>query len=108
MESMGKRLKRLREKSGLTQSAVAKLIGVQRQAIHKYESGLVENMPRSSALKLAEAYGVSPAYVLSLDSMSEYDGTAGEMYSRLDDEDRKKIFVSMEKLLKAAKYKTLF
>ena len=61
---LGKTLKKLRTEKGLTQEELGKIIGVQKSAIHKYESGIVENMKRSTIDKLARFFDVSPSYLL--------------------------------------------
>ncbi len=61
---LGKTLKKLRMEKGLTQEELGKIIGVQKSAIHKYESGIVENMKRSTIDKLARFFDVSPSYLL--------------------------------------------
>ncbi|MBR2916621.1 MAG: helix-turn-helix transcriptional regulator [Clostridia bacterium] len=61
---MGKILKELRLERGLTQEEVGKIIGVQKAAIQKYEKGDIENMKRSSLIKLSEFYGVPVAYLM--------------------------------------------
>ena len=45
---MAKRIKEKRLELGLTQEELGKMIGTQRAAVNKYESGLVENMKRST------------------------------------------------------------
>ena len=65
---MGEILKNLRKEKGLTLEEVAKIVGVQYSAIHKYESGLVENMKRSTIKKLADLYGVKPSYLMGFDN----------------------------------------
>ena len=65
---MGKRIKELRLKKGITQEELGKIIGVQKSAILKYESGMVENMKRSSIKTLAEFFGVKPSYLMGLDN----------------------------------------
>lgn len=65
---MSEIIKELRTQRGLTQEELGKIIGVQKSAIRKYESGLVENMKRSSIVKLANYFNVSPAYLLGYES----------------------------------------
>ena len=68
---MGKILKELRLQKGLTQEEVGKIIGVQKAAIQKYEKGDVENMKRSSLIKLSEFYGVPVAYLMGHKEVEE-------------------------------------
>ena len=64
---MSDRIRQLRLEKGVTQEELGKVIGVQRSAIRKYESGMVENLKRSSIQKLADYFGVAPSYLLCLE-----------------------------------------
>lgn len=57
MNNMGAIIKQLRLQKGLTQEELEKVIGVQKSAIRKYESGMVQNIKRSSIKKLADFFG---------------------------------------------------
>ena len=59
-------IKRLRKERVLTQEQLGQIIGVQKSAIAKYESGRVENLKRSSIEKLAKFFDVSPSYLLGI------------------------------------------
>ncbi len=59
--SLQETLRRLREDRRMTLDDVSKLVGVSRQTIQKYESGVIANIPLENIEKLAAAYGVSPA-----------------------------------------------
>jgi len=61
---MGDIIRQLRLKHEMTQEELGKVLGVQKSAIRKYESGLVENIPRSSIQKMAELFGVKPSYLM--------------------------------------------
>ena len=62
--STGERIKQLRVNKGLSQEELGALIGVQKAAIHKYESGIVVNLKRSTIDKLAQALNTTPAYLM--------------------------------------------
>lgn len=62
--SIGKRLKELRINSGLTQSEVAKNIGVAIQTIFKYENEIVTNIPSDKIEKLAKVFDTTPEYIM--------------------------------------------
>ncbi len=62
----GEIIKMLRKERGLTQEQLGALIGVQKSAIAKYESGRVENLKRASIEKLANYFGVSPSFLLGI------------------------------------------
>ena len=66
-------IKKLRKERGLTQEQLGQIIGVQKSAIAKYESGRVENLKRSSIEKLAKFFDVSPSYLLGInDNLDEF------------------------------------
>lgn len=65
--TMGERIKDLRLKNNLTQEELGKSIGVQKSAIRKYEKGDVENIKRTSILKMATIFNVSPSYLMGWD-----------------------------------------
>lgn len=62
----GQRIKQLRVQNGLSQEQLGNMVGVKKAAINKYESGLVVNIKRSTILKLANALGTDPVYLLGL------------------------------------------
>jgi len=62
-ETFGERLGRLREDAGLSQSALARRVGVSQSAVSQMESG--ERSPSYGMLiQLADALGVSIAYLV--------------------------------------------
>lgn len=62
--SIGNKLKTLRENKKLTLDEVAQKIGTSRQTLFKYENGIVTNIPSNKIEDLAGIYGVSPAYLM--------------------------------------------
>lgn len=64
--NMGDIIKQLRIEKGITQEELGKIIGVQKSAIRKYESGMVQNIKRTSIQKLSDYFGVSPSYLLGI------------------------------------------
>lgn len=61
---MGERIRLLRREHGLTQEELGKAVGLQRAAINKYEKGRVENMKRSTIMKLAKVLHTTPSYLM--------------------------------------------
>jgi len=60
---LGKKIKELRKKLGLTQEALAERVGVTRLAVSNWESG--KSIPKGDKLmKLAEVFGVSASELL--------------------------------------------
>jgi transcriptional regulator with XRE-family HTH domain len=62
-ESLGKRIAALREEKGLSQSALATLMGTSQSAISQIESGQ-RNPSFSTILQMAAALGVSPPHLV--------------------------------------------
>lgn len=63
MQTLGERLRQARRAAGLTQAELARLVGVQRAVISKYETGGVA--PSVTQLRrMAEALGVSAGTLL--------------------------------------------
>lgn len=57
----GERIKQFREAKGITQDELAKLIGVRKQTIWKYETGVITNVPLDRIEQMAPILGVEPA-----------------------------------------------
>jgi repressor LexA len=62
--SLGKRLREERKRRHLTQDEVAAVLETTKQAIYKYERGIVENIPFDKLNKLAELFECSPSYLM--------------------------------------------
>ena len=65
---LGETLKRIRKERGLTLEALANLIGTSRQTIHRYETGIISNVPHDTVSALARALEVSPSTLMGWDS----------------------------------------
>ena len=68
----GKRLRDLRKLHNMTQSDVAKKLGVTHPTIVRYEKGDVGSMKTTVISQLAEIFHVSPLYVLGMD-LEDFD-----------------------------------
>lgn len=55
------KLKALRKEKGLTLDELAAKLGTSKQTIHRYENGIISNIPHDKVQALAEALGVAPA-----------------------------------------------
>lgn len=94
------RLRALREQKGLSQSDVAKLIGVTRTAYVAYETGA--NKPVRKLEELSALFGVSADYILGNDkSETEIQYSADEqrlieVYRKLDDRGKKNVLRNAE------------
>ena len=68
MKTMGMRIRSKRVELGLTMEELGEKLGVQRQAINKWEKGEVQNIKRSYITKMAELFDVSPAWLMGFES----------------------------------------
>lgn len=66
MRSIGDRIKEARLLRGLTQTELAERIGVKFSAVHKYEAGLVTNIPIERIEKISAVLNVSILYLLGI------------------------------------------
>lgn len=69
--TIGEKIKVLRKQNNFTQEELAEYAGTKKQTIHKYETGIIENIPASKIKLIAEKLGTTPAYL-----MGWYDNTA--------------------------------
>ena len=61
------RLKELRRERGITLEALATALGTTRQTIHRYENGVISNIPHERVAELAAALGVAPSELMGWD-----------------------------------------
>ena len=62
---MYRRVRELREDQGLTQTQIAKMLGMSQTGYSKYETG-ENDIPTAILIKLAQFYGVSTDYMLGV------------------------------------------
>lgn len=65
---IGEKIKRARNIKGMTQEELGNIIGVQKSAIAKYESGRVVNIKRSTLQKIASALNIRPSELIFEDT----------------------------------------
>ena len=127
---MGQRIKQCRQQAHMTMEELGNRLGVQKQAIQKYEKGIVENIPRSRIALMAEIFGVDPVWLMGFEDsdfddqynadgklskelqvMDDVADTFGDatrdflfLLNRLDDVDKARIMERMQTMLEDAKY----
>ena len=60
-------LRKLRTEKRMTQEELGKLVGLNKEAIYKYEKGIVVNPKRLMIIKLAQIFDVTPSYLLGIE-----------------------------------------
>lgn len=63
---MGRKIRELREKRGLTQREVANAVGVTEATVSRWESGHINNMRRDKIQSLAKILQVSPLVIMGM------------------------------------------
>ena len=68
---IGQKIKKARIERGLTQQELGAIVGVQKSAIAKYESGRVVNIKRSTLQKITKALNIRPSELIFSESPKE-------------------------------------
>lgn len=106
--TVGERIRYFRKEAGLTQQDVADKLGLNSQAIHKYEKGIVTNIPIKNIEMMAELFGISPETLTgweedapfpSPDPIDSYDDELIEELQRLHDDPELRMLLSATKNL---------
>lgn len=79
LSEMGARIKRLRQRCGLSQDDLARMCGyTSRSSINKVEKGIVD-IPQSKISLIAIALGVTPTYLMYGDDSPQIETPAPEL-----------------------------
>lgn len=65
--TVGNKIRMMRKSMGMTQTELGERIGVQKNAVSKWECGRVEDIPMSTVKSLASLFHVSPSYLIEDD-----------------------------------------
>ena len=102
-EGMAQRIKVLRQERGLTLEQVAKVVGVGKSTVRKWETGMIANMRRDKIADLAKALGTTPEYLMGWDEkesppaepeLSEGEKVLLELFNRVP-EDQQQLGLQM-------------
>lgn len=61
---MGQKIYNLRIQKGMTLEELGNMVGVGKSTVRKWENGMIANMKRDKILKVSEALGTTPAYLM--------------------------------------------
>lgn len=75
--NIGEKIKNARTAKGMTQEELGKILGVQKSAIAKYESGRVVNIKRSTLKKISDVLEIPPFELI-------FDAERREMHKKND------------------------
>ena len=82
--TIGERIRALRYAREYPQSFLADSVGIKKQTLYKYENGIITNIPIDNLIAIANALGVSPAYLIGCDEESKAEKWIHVFYDRLD------------------------
>lgn len=98
--NVGDKIKNARIAKGMTQEELGKLLGLQKSAIAKYESGRVVNIKRSTLKKISDILGIRPSELIFeediTDELQKKNDVATDIVIRLGADDD---FCELVKLL---------
>lgn len=86
---IGAKIKKYRTEQGLTLEEVAKSIGVSRQTMSRYETGVITNIPSDKIEAIAHKLGVSPSILMGWTPVWEKDQYEDYYAPTNTDEDRR-------------------
>lgn len=104
---IGNYIRELRNARGISQEELGKIVGVQRAAVQKWESGKTQNLKRVTIQKLAEFFKVSPAtfFVIGdIENPSSNVDPAIEIYNKLNAIGKQKALDYIQDLSEQDKY----
>ncbi|MFI4890090.1 MAG: helix-turn-helix domain-containing protein [Steroidobacterales bacterium] len=64
MDTLGQRIRFLRQARGMSQQDLAEAVGVTKQAVCQWETGRIETMKRTSFLRVSEILQTSPDFLV--------------------------------------------
>lgn len=81
--TMAQRIRDCRKTFKLTQKELAEKLGVKEAAVSKWESGVVENIPRTTIKAMAELFCVNPCYLMAFSDDLTLDQSPLSIYDRV-------------------------
>lgn len=71
IHTIGERIRELRKRQGLTQDELALRLDTTKQTVHKYENGIIRNIPSNKVAQLAKALNSTPQYIMGWEDWTE-------------------------------------
>ena len=82
---VGERIKKLRDKIGMSQTDLAAKIGESKQTVYKYETGKITNIPSDKIELIADVLGCNPGYLMGWEPLE----------NKTNDDERNKEFIEL-------------
>lgn len=101
---IGKKIREARMAKGMTQVELGELLGVQKSAIAKYESGRVVNIKRSTLKKISDILGIRPSELIFEGELQKRPEAIAERHvEMIMDEDLNELFEDFKLLSSSEK-----
>ena len=84
---VGSKIKTARLAKGMTQEELGEILGVQKSAIAKYESGRVVNIKRNTLTKIADVLGIPPFELIFCDKDPKSEEAISDITTRMSTDD---------------------
>lgn len=104
---MGQKIHSLRIQKGMTLEELGDMVGVGKSTVRKWENGMIANMKRDKILKVSEALGTSPAYLMGWDDKKQPKAESPKIlqfYEQLNDIGKHVATERVEELTHLPKY----
>jgi repressor LexA len=69
---LSERIRELRKERGMSLEALADAIGTSRQTVHRYETGVISNIPSEKVEAMARALGTTPTRLMGWEEDSDF------------------------------------
>lgn len=69
---LNEKIKLLRKEKGLSLEQLAEMIGTSRQTVHRYETGVITNIPSEKVEAMAKALGTTPQILMGWEEESDF------------------------------------
>ena len=103
--TIGDKIKGKRKELGLTQTELGERLGVQKNAVSKWECGRVTDIPAGKIKAMADLFGVAPSYLIDDESPAPvaFDDFTYAMHNEMKDlpEEKKQMLLNMARFMKA-------
>lgn len=105
--TVGEKIKAERKALGLTQTELGEKLGVQKNAVSKWECGRVDDIPGSKIKAMAALFGVTPSYLIDDEAeppaRPDFDDFTYAMHNETKDlpEEKKQMLLAMARFMKA-------
>lgn len=97
--TVGDRIRKQRELSGISQTELAEKIAVKKQTLYKYEMNLITNIPNDVIEKIAKILNVSESYLMGWDKKDRLSNDNIELdYMLLTDDNLRGLLFEYQRL----------